>query len=60
MLIGNAITWGLNDYYLYAWDSFLWICGFWAIEFNLAYWEQERLKELAAEGASIDAAAADA
>ncbi|MDJ0878746.1 MAG: hypothetical protein QNI86_09050 [Halieaceae bacterium] len=60
VLIGNAITWGLHDYYLYAWDSFLWIFGFWAIEFNLAYWEQERLKELAAEGASIDAAAADA
>ncbi len=65
VLIGNGVTWALHGYYLYAWDAFLWIFGFWAIEFNLAYWEQERLKELAEEArsapaGSIDSAMADA
>ncbi len=48
VLIGNGVIWGLHDYYLYAWDAFLWIFGFWAIEFNLAYWERERMQELSA------------
>jgi hypothetical protein len=47
VLIGNGVAWAMSDYYLYAWDAFLWIFGFWAIEFNLAYWEQERMQELA-------------
>ncbi|MEL7185550.1 MAG: hypothetical protein AAFN50_03805 [Pseudomonadota bacterium] len=46
ILIGNCVIWLLNDYYLYAWDSFLWIFGFWAIELNLAEWEKDRLEEL--------------
>ncbi len=57
VLIGNGLTWAFNGYYLYAWDAALWIFGFWAIEFNLAYWEQERLRELAQQsGASAMAA----
>ncbi len=49
VLIGNGVTWAMHSYYLYAWDAFLWIFGFWAIEFNLAYWEKQRLEELAGE-----------
>jgi hypothetical protein len=48
ILIGNGIVWLLTGYYLYTWDAFLWIFGFWAIELNLAEWEQERLEELEA------------
>ncbi len=47
VLIGNGVIWGVSGYYMWAWDAFLWIFGFWAIEFNLAYWEKERLEELA-------------
>lgn len=47
-LIINAVVWGVTGYPMYAWDAFLWIFGFWAIELNLAEWEQERAQELAA------------
>lgn len=47
-LIINAVIWIATDYPIYAWDAFLWIFGFWAIELNLAEWEQERTEELAA------------
>lgn len=47
-LIINAVIWGATGYAIYAWDAFLWIFGFWAIELNLAEWEQERTQELAA------------
>ncbi|MFT4825812.1 MAG: hypothetical protein ACJAUG_001162 [Halioglobus sp.] len=46
-LIGNGVVWSVTGYYVYAWDAFLWIFGFWAIELNLAEWEQDRLEELA-------------
>ena len=46
ILINNCVLWLIDDYYLYAWDSFLWIFGFWAIELNLAEWEKDRLEEL--------------
>ena len=48
VLIINAIIWIATDYPIYAWDAFLWIFGFWAIELNLAEWEQQRVQELAA------------
>ena len=47
-LIINAIIWAGTGYPMYAWDAFLWIFGFWAIELNLAEWERERTQELAA------------
>jgi hypothetical protein len=47
ILIGNGVIWVYTGYPLYAWDAFLWIAGFWAIELNLVEWEQERLEELA-------------
>lgn len=46
ILIGNMFIWLFTGYYLYAWDAFLWIFGFWAIELNLAEWEMERTGEL--------------
>ncbi|MEM8563554.1 MAG: hypothetical protein AAGF57_15040 [Pseudomonadota bacterium] len=52
LLIGNGIVWGLQGYYMYAWDAFLWIFGFWAIELNLAEWEIERVEELKEEAGS--------
>ena len=48
VLIVNGFIWAFTHYWLYAWDAFLWIFGFWAIELNLAEWEQERLQELKA------------
>ncbi len=51
VLIGNATTWAITGYYLYTWDSFLWIFGFWAIELNLAEWERDRLLELDGQAA---------
>jgi hypothetical protein len=50
VLIGNGVIWAFTGYLLYAWDAFLWIFGFWAIELNLAEWEQERREILGAEG----------
>lgn len=48
VLIGVMLVWLFTGYYLYAWDAFLWIFGFWAIELNLAEWEQERKEALLA------------
>ena len=49
VLIGNMVIWFFTGYYLYAWDAFLWIFGFWAIELNLAEWEKDRVDELRAQ-----------
>ena len=52
-LIGNGVIWAFDGYPQYAWDAFLWIFGFWALELNLAAWEQECLEaeaDLAAAG----------
>ncbi len=50
-LIINAVIQSATGYPIYAWDALLWIFGFWAIELNLAEWEQERTQELAAAAA---------
>ena len=46
LLIINGFIWASTHYWLYTWDAFLWIFGFWAIELNLAEWEQDRVREL--------------
>lgn len=46
-LIANMFIWLFTGYALYAWDAFLWLFGFWAIELNLAEWEVDRLEKLA-------------
>ena len=48
VLIGIMLIWFFTGYYLYSWDAFLWIFGFWAIELNLAEWEMQRKEELGA------------
>jgi hypothetical protein len=48
VLIANIFIWWYQEYYRYAWDAFLWIFGFWAIELNIAEWEMERVEELTA------------
>ena len=48
----NIFLWGAYGYIVYAWDAFLWIFGFWAIELNFAEWEMERQSELAAANSS--------
>lgn len=47
VLIINGFVWAATGYPMYAWDAFLWIFGFWAIELNLVGWEQQRVRELA-------------
>ena len=47
ILIVNIFIWLATAYPLYAWDAFLWIFGFWAIELNLAEWERDRTQQLA-------------
>jgi hypothetical protein len=46
ILFLNAGIWVATGYLIYAWDACLWIIGFWAIELNLAEWEQDRTEEL--------------
>ena len=52
VLIGNSLIWLYYGYHSYTIDAFLWIFGFWAIELNLAEWEQDRLAELSEAPAS--------
>jgi hypothetical protein len=52
VLMGNSLIWLYYGYYTYTIDAFLWIFGFWAIELNLAEWEQDRLEELTGAPAS--------
>ena len=42
--------WAYIGHWLYAWDQFLWIAGFWAIENNLSEWRDEIRAET---GASV-------
>ncbi len=49
VLIGNCLVWLFTGYYVWSWDAFVWIFGFWAIELNLAEWELERSKEIASQ-----------
>ncbi len=46
VLWGCAFAWLFFGYRLYGLDAIVWIAGFWAIELNLADWEQERVAEL--------------
>ena len=43
-IVGAAIYWISKGHYLYAWDEFLWIAGFTALDNNLSAWRDE-LKE---------------
>ncbi len=45
VLFAHAIFWAWTGHWLYAWDQFLWIAGFWAIEMNLSEWREEIREE---------------
>jgi hypothetical protein len=45
ILIGNAAFWIWTGNWVYGWDQFLWIAGFWAIEMNLSEWREEIREE---------------
>jgi len=40
-----AIYWASLSHWLYAWDEFVWIAGFAAIEMNLSEWRDEMLED---------------
>jgi hypothetical protein len=41
LLWGAAAYWIYRGHYMFAWDEFVWIIGFSAIEVNMAKWRQE-------------------
>lgn len=36
-----AIYWGFRGHYLFVWDEFMWIAGFYVIDMNLTKWREE-------------------
>ena len=44
-LLGHAAFWAWTGHWVWGWDQFLWIAGFWAIERNLSEWREEILEE---------------
>lgn len=45
VLFIDAAYWGWMGHWLWAWDQTLWICGFWAIEYNMKEWRDDLKKE---------------
>jgi hypothetical protein len=45
VLFAHAAWWVFTGHWVYAWDQFLWIAGFWAIERNLSEWRDEIREE---------------
>jgi hypothetical protein len=45
VLFGLAAYWAYLTHWLYAWDTFVWIAGFAAIEMNINEWRGELLEE---------------
>jgi len=45
VLFANAAFWAWSGHWVWAWDQFLWIAGFWAIERNLSEWREEIIEE---------------
>ena len=41
VLMGHAVFWAWSGHWVWAWDQFLWIAGFWAIENNLSEWRED-------------------
>jgi len=36
-----ALYWGFRGHYLFVWDEFMWIAGFYVIDMNLTKWREE-------------------
>ena len=45
VLFMHAAFWVYVGHWVYGWDQFLWIAGFWAIERNLSEWREEIREE---------------
>jgi hypothetical protein len=45
ILFGLALYWGSLSHWLYSWDTFVWISGFAAIEWNISNWRDELLDQ---------------
>jgi len=45
LLFAFAVYWASLSHWLYAWDEFLWIAGFAAIEMNVSEWRDELLEQ---------------
>ena len=45
VLFVHAGFWAWTGHWVWAWDQFLWIAGFWAIEMNLSEWREEIREE---------------
>lgn len=49
-LAGIAVYWATLSHWLYAWDEFVWIAGFAAIEMNVNEWRDEMLASAGTAG----------
>jgi len=45
VLLSHAVFWAWSGHWLWSWDQFLWIAGFWAIERNVSEWREEIIEE---------------
>jgi hypothetical protein len=45
VLLAHSAFWVWAGHWVWAWDQFLWIAGFWAIEHNVSEWREEILEE---------------
>jgi hypothetical protein len=45
VLLANAAFWAWTGHWVWGWDQFLWIAGFWSIERNLSEWREEIREE---------------
>lgn len=45
VLLAHSAFWLWAGHWVWAWDQFLWIAGFWAIEHNVSEWREEILEE---------------
>jgi hypothetical protein len=45
VLFAHAVFWAWTGHWVYGWDQFLWIAGFWAIEMNVSEWREEIREE---------------
>lgn len=52
ILFAHGAFWAWTGHWLYGWDQFLWIAGFWAIEMNLSEWREEIREEHLTETAA--------
>lgn len=45
ILLVHGAYWAWTGHWVWAWDQFLWVAGFWAIERNLSEWREEIREE---------------